>query len=105
MREDVSSAWDSINGVTDVGKTMWANISGQSISLGDAHRHTKTSLRSGRDIDEERDVARMFLYECAVANVVDTFDHFMKKALADFKMVALKVLSVITAFESAVEAN
>lgn len=108
---DVGAAWDDVEGVSDVGKGMWTAMSGQAVNLGDngvggvsQHYGGRDRLRSAsaRDMDEERDVAKMLVYNGAVAGVVDTFEASMKEALADVKALAQRVPSVSTSFDSAV---
>lgn len=115
---DIAVAWEDTSGLCDVGKGMWMAMSGQAINLG---HHNKSSLgsnngsaatsydrlrsSSARHFDEERDVARMLVYNGAVASVVDTFESCLKEALADVKTLAQRVSSVVVAFDSAMGSN
>lgn len=114
---DIAVAWDDISGLCDVGKGMWMAMSGQAINLG---HHNKSSLgnndsaaasydrlrsSNARHLDEERDVARMLVYNGAVAYVVDTFESCLKEALTDVKTLAQRVSSVVVAFDSAMGSN
>ena len=69
---------------------MWATMSEHGISLGDSGNQgienvnvmSRLTFISARDLDEERDLAHMLVYNGAVVRVVDTFEASMGRGVS-----------------------
>lgn len=102
---DVNSAWDDIDGSSDVGKVIWSAIASQAVSLGARVREPDIRGHRLRSIEEEGEVARMLWHNGPVAGVIQTFESSLSEALDDVKSLALRVPSVSAAFDTAVCTN